>query len=89
MHMAKQLQPGSRSGSKSAVCVWFDWVLACMECCLIPACLYTSTLAATNPFQTRLLLVALNLPLAACACLGAVYVPAVVLVLLVMTHTPA
>lgn len=87
MLLAKHLQP--RYGSKSAVCVWFDWVLACMECHLVPTCLYASTLISANPFQTCCLLVALYLPLAACACLGAVYVPAVVLVLLVTTHTPA
>ena len=85
--MAKQLQ--TRSGSKFAVCLWSDWVLACVECHLIPACLYASTLVVANPFQTCCLLLALYLPLAACACLGAVYVPAVVLVLVVTPHTPA
>lgn len=79
--MAMQLK--SASGSRSVLCVCFVWFLAYTESHLISACLYASSLVGKNPFQTTVLLVALYLPLAACACVGAVYVPAVVLALLV------
>lgn len=83
--MAEQLQSAS---GKSALCVYFDRVLASIERCLIPICLYASTVVSASPFQTCALLAVLYLPLAACAGLGAICVPGVVLALLVTTQRP-
>ena len=79
--MAKQ------SSSKPIPILCFDWFLSLVERHLIPVCLYGATLASSDPFQTGALLVASYLPLVACACLGAFYLPAVVFVLLVMQYT--
>lgn len=82
--MANQLQPASNG--KSALCAYFEWLLAGIERFMIPTCLHASTMVSASPFQACALLAALYLPLAACACLGAICVPAVVLALLVTTQ---
>jgi hypothetical protein len=56
-------------------------LLVALEQQLIHVCLSGAALVATSPMLSAAVVVLLYLPLSACACLGSLYVPALVLIL--------
>ena len=65
------------------LCQGCTWLMACLEIYLMPICLDASAVVGRVPLKAVALLVAIDLPLAACACLSSLYVPAMMLILLV------
>ena len=72
------MSPASSAPSTSSL---LQKLLVALEQQLIPLCLSGAALVAAYPMLSAAVVVLLYLPLSACACLGSLYVPAVVLIL--------
>jgi len=72
------MSPASSTPSTSSL---LQKLLVALEQQLIPLCLSGAAVVATYPMLSAAVVVLLYLPLSACACLGSLYVPALVLIL--------
>ena len=72
------MSPASSAPSTSSL---LQKLLVALEQQLIPLCLSGAALVAAYPMLSAAVVVLLYLLLSACACLGSLYVPAVVLIL--------